>query len=71
MADYIDTSQAAALLGCNRISVGALARSGRLPGAVRMGPVRRGLWQIPLQPDGSITVIRQRKIGAGRKASAV
>jgi hypothetical protein len=66
---FIDSAAAAVLLGCNRISISALARSGRIPGAVRVGPVRRGVWQIPLQPDGSILVIRQRKAGAGRKAA--
>ena len=67
MSEFIDTSKAAALLGCNRISVSALARSGMIPGAARVGPARRGVWQIPVQPDGSISVIRQRKPGAGRK----
>ena len=67
---YIDTVRAAALLGVHRVSVSAAAKEGRIPGAVRLGSQGRGLWQIPLQPDGSIAVLRTRKPGAGRKAAA-
>ena len=67
--NFIDSAAAAALLGVSIQAVSLAARSGKLPGAVRYGPVRRGVWQIPLQPDGSIEVVRQRKPGAGRKAA--
>ena len=66
---YVDTVAAAALLGLHRVSVSTAAREGRIPGAVRLGSQGRGLWQIPLQPDGSIEFIRQRKPGGGRKRS--
>jgi len=68
--EYIDTSAAAERLCLGRTAVAYSAKSGLIPGAMRLGPAGRGTWLIPLQPDGSILVTRRRKPGAGRPSKA-
>lgn len=66
---YIDTVAASALTGMTVEGVNVAARSGRIPGAIRHGSVRRGAWLIPLNAAGGIDIVGRRKPYAPRQAA--
>ena len=63
---FVDTVAAAALCGMTVEGVNIAARSGRIPGAIRHGSVRRGAWLIPLNPTGGVDIVGRRKPYAPR-----
>ena len=67
---YVDTVQAAALTGLTVEGVNVAARSGRIPGAMRHGSVRRGSWLIPLNDSGGVDIVGRRNAYSPRKAAA-
>ena len=67
---YIDTVAASALTGLTVEGVNVAARSGRIPGAIRHGSVRRGAWLIPVNDSGGIDIIGRRNAYSPRKAAA-
>ena len=63
---FVDTVAAAALCRMTVEGVDIAARSGRIPGAIRHGSVRRGAWLIPLNATGGVDIIGRRKVYAPR-----
>lgn len=64
--DWMDTEQAAKLGGVSGARIRQLLLDGRFPGAVRIGPERRGVWMIP-RAEVEAWAKSERKAGRPRK----
>jgi hypothetical protein len=62
----VTTDRAAELLGISLSRLNRLLTAGRVQGAYRIGPPRRGQWLIPLGADGAPVVLKGERGPPGK-----